>query len=263
MSSPEEMSPSRKAQLALSLGALGVVFGDIGTSPLYTMRECLVHLPPGDRVDGILGVLSLMFWTLTVIVTVKYLLVVMRADNHGEGGIFALLALSRSDSEKGAPGGIGLVTITILFGAALLYGDGVITPAISVLGAAEGFTSLNGAFTPYVEAIACVILGLLFWFQFHGTKAIGGVFGPVMLVWFSVLAGLGAWHIMAVPAVLAGLNPLNGLRLLALHPHYLIPLLGVVVLTITGTEALYADMGHFGRPAIARAWLALLSRAWR
>jgi KUP system potassium uptake protein len=257
MSSPDATPASRRAKLALSVGALGVVFGDIGTSPLYTMRECLAHMPPVNRTQGILGILSLMFWTLTVIVTLKYLLVVMRADNRGEGGIFALLALCRSGFEKNAPGGIGLVTLTILFGASLLYGDGVITPAISVLGAAEGFTSLNAAFTPYIEAIACVILVALFWFQYQGTKAIGGVFGPIMLVWFAVLAGLGAWHVIQVPAVLAALSPVPGLRLLALHPHYLIPLLGVLVLTITGVEALYADMGHFGHAAIARAWLAV------
>jgi KUP system potassium uptake protein len=258
MSPPKEPGPRLTAQLALSMGALGVVFGDIGTSPLYAMRECLTHLPPGDRTEGILGILSLMFWTLTVIVTVKYLLVVMRADNHGEGGIFALLALGRSDQGKSAPGGIGLVTLLILFGAALLYGDGVITPSISVLAAAEGFTSLNAAFAPYVVAIACLILGLLFWFQYKGTKAIGRVFGPIMLVWFAVLALLGAWHVAQAPGVLAALDPLKGLRLLTLHPRFLIPLLGAIVLTITGTEALYADMGHFGRPAIARAWVGLV-----
>ena len=257
MSPSEPASPGRFARLALSVGALGVVFGDIGTSPLYTMRECLAHMPPVGRVEGILGILSLMFWTLTVIVTIKYLLVVMRADNRGEGGIFALLALSRAGFDKNAPGGIGLVTLTILFGAALLYGDGVITPAVTVLGAAEGFTSLSSAFTPYVVAMACAILALLFWFQHQGTKAIGGVFGPIMLVWFLVLAGLGLWHVGQAPAVLAALNPLHGLRLLALHPHYVIPLLGVIVLTITGVEALYADMGHFGRAAIARAWLGV------
>ncbi len=257
MTSPEQMSPGRRAQFALSLGALGVVFGDIGTSPLYTMRECLAHMPPMGHTAGILGILSLMFWTLTAVVTIKYLVVVMKADNRGEGGIFALLALSRTEHERTTARGVGIVTLIILFGAALLYGDGVITPAISVLGAAEGFTTLSHSFAPYIETTACVILALLFWFQFMGTKAIGGVFGPIMAVWFTVLAVLGFWHIFEAPVVLTALNPLLGLRLLTLHPHYLIPLLGAVVLTITGAEALYADMGHFGRRAIAQAWLGL------
>ncbi|MDD2764094.1 MAG: KUP/HAK/KT family potassium transporter [Opitutaceae bacterium] len=256
MTQPEQKHPGRTAQMALTVGALGVVFGDIGTSPLYTMRECIAHLPPIERTEGILGILSLMFWSLTAVVTLKYLVFVMRADNRGEGGIFALLALSRADQPRGATRGIGVMTLIILFGAALLYGDGIITPAISVLGAAEGFTSLSDHFTPFVKPIACVILALLFLFQPKGTKTIGGVFGPVMLVWFAVLALLGIWHVAQAPGVLAALNPLKGLRLLTLHPHYLIPLLGVIVLTITGTEALYADMGHFGRRAIARAWLA-------
>ncbi len=257
MTQPEPETADRRVQMALSLGALGVVFGDIGTSPLYTMRECLASLPPIERTQGILGILSLMFWSLTAVVTIKYLLVVMRADNHGEGGIFALLALSRADQPRKAARRIGIVTLIVLFGAALLYGDGVITPAISVLGAAEGLITLNDGFAPYVETIACVILVLLFWFQFKGTKAIGGVFGPIMLVWFTVLALLGVWHIAHTPLVFAALNPLKGLRLLTFHPHYVIPLLGVIVLTITGTEALYADMGHFGRKAIVRAWLGL------
>ena len=149
----------------------------------------------------------------------------------------------------------------ILFGAALLYGDGIITPAISVLGAAEGFTSFSSGFAPYIEAIACVILAALFWFQHKGTKAIGGVFGPVMLVWFAALALLGVWQIVQDPGVLAALDPIYGIRLLAGIPSSINPLLGSIVLTITGTEALYADMGHFGHRAISYAWLTVrLSR---
>ena len=257
MSPPETTTPSRTAQLALTVGALGVVFGDIGTSPLYTVRECLANLPPVDRTEGILGILSLMFWALMLVVTVKYLFMVMRADNCGEGGIFALLALTRADRDKSLSPGIGLATIIILFGAALLYGDGIITPAISVLAAAEGFTSLSAGLTPLVVPIACVVLAWLFWFQHKGTKTIGGVFGPIMLVWFGSIAMLGSWRVVLAPSVLVAINPLKGLHLLLAHPHYITHLLGAIVLTITGTEALYADMGHFGRRAIKNAWLAI------
>ena len=171
-----------RVQLGLSLGALGIVFGDIGTSPLYTMRECIKHLPPVEYTAGILGVLSLMFWALMFVVSFKYMLYVTRADNHGEGGIFALLALSYDDREQANRRNIGIVTIIIMIGAALLFGDGVITPAISVLGAAEGFTSFSQRFTTTdIVIIACVILAALFWFQHKGTKAIGSIFGPIML----------------------------------------------------------------------------------
>ena len=257
MRSPESTPPRRTAQLALTIGALGVFFGDIGTSPLYALRECVAILPPVERAEGVLGVLSLIFWSLMSVVTVKYLFMVMRADNLGEGGIFALLALSRTDRGKDAKRGIGTATMVILFGAALLYGDGIITPAISVLGAAEGFTSINAGFAPLVTTIACLVLGGLFWFQSKGTKVIGGVFGPIMLLWFSSLAILGCWHVAQAPAILAALDPLKGLRLLIAHPHFISRLLGAVVLTITGTEALYADMGHFGRKAISHAWLII------
>jgi KUP system potassium uptake protein len=239
---------------------LGVVFGDIGTSPLYTMRECIAHLPPVDQTAGVLGVLSLIFWSLVLIVSVKYLWFVMRADNHGEGGIFALLALIQTGRGKTAEGtpaakrGLGPVMIMILIGAALLYGDGIITPAISVLGAAEGLKAVNPAFEPYVVAIACVILALLFWFQKNGTQRIGRIFGPVMLVWFVALAALGLWHLIQYPVVLRALNPMYGLALLNHSPAQVGALLGAIVLAITGAEALYADMGHFGRRYIAIAW---------
>ena len=244
------------AQLALGVGALGVVFGDIGTSPLYTMKECMAHLPAGvSQTAGVLGVLSLIFWSLMLIVSVKYLWYVMSADNHGEGGIFALLALLQTGKEAPRKHGLGPVIIMILIGAALLYGDGIITPAISVLGAAEGFATMSPRFTPTVIAwIACVILAGLFWVQHKGTKNIGGVFGPVMLVWFATIALLGAWHISTFPSVLRALNPAWGLALLRQSPVAISALLGAIVLAITGTEALYADMGHFGRKFIAFAW---------
>jgi KUP system potassium uptake protein len=240
------------AGAGLTLGALGVVFGDIGTSPLYALRECLQALPAAERSAGILGALSLVFWALIFEVTFKYLTFVMRADNRGEGGIFALLALSHGNRPRNAKG--GWLIIVILFGAALLYGDGVITPAISVLGAAEGLESFNPGLGEYVPLIACLILAGLFLVQSHGTKAIGRIFGPAMVLWFLVLGGLGLRHIVETPAVLAAVNPMHGLRLLAEHPANATAILGAVVLVITGAEALYADMGHFGRKYIARAW---------
>jgi KUP system potassium uptake protein len=224
------------------------------------MRECIAHLPPVDQTAGVLGVLSLIFWSLVLIVSVKYLWFVMRADNHGEGGIFALLALIQTGRGKTAEGtpaakrGLGPVMIMILIGAALLYGDGIITPAISVLGAAEGLKAVNPAFEQYVVPIACVILALLFWFQKNGTQRIGRIFGPVMLVWFVALAALGLWHLIQYPVVLRALNPMYGLALLNHSPAQVGALLGAIVLAITGAEALYADMGHFGRRYIAIAW---------
>lgn len=246
------------AQTALCLGALGVVFGDIGTSPLYTMKECITHLPAGvSQTEGVLGILSLIFWSLILVVSVKYIWYVMRADNHGEGGIFALLALL-STGKNSRKHGLGWAVIMILIGAALLFGDGIITPAISVLGAAEGLTAISPSFTPTVVAsIACVILAALFWIQHKGTKSIGGVFGPIMLVWFLMLAALGGWHIADHADVLRALNPRWGWALLQHSPWEISALLGAIVLAITGAEALYADMGHFGRRFIAIAWYGI------
>jgi len=249
---PMPLSPS--ARIGLSIGALGVVFGDIGTSPLYTMKECLAHMPAGNRTEGVLGILSLVFWALILVVSVKYLFFITKADNQGEGGIFALLALIHAKGDPKPRRGLGFAVIMILVGAALLYGDGVITPAITVLSAAEGFLNINDGYRPYVVAIACTILALLFWAQHKGSKRIGGIFGPVMFVWFLVLGVLGAWQIVQYPAVLHGLNPAYGLKLLARHPVEIAALLGAVVLAITGAEALYADMGHFGRRHISWAW---------
>lgn len=240
-------------EAALTMGALGVVFGDIGTSPLYTLNETLAYLPPVVRADGILGGLSLMFWALTFAVCFKYVGFITRADNRGEGGIFALLALGHTDAEARSRR-MGGFTLLILFGAALLYGDGVITPAISVLGAAEGLTTLHKNFAPFVPTITAAILALLFTVQHRGSRALGAAFGPVMAAWFSVIAAFGLWHLVQAPGVLRALNPLLGCRLLAEHPAHATALLGSVTLAITGTEALYADMGHFGRRAITRAW---------
>jgi KUP system potassium uptake protein len=258
MSSPGPAGPTRTTQLALGVGALGVVFGDIGTSPLYALRECIARLTAVDLTEGILGAVSLIFWALCFEVCVKYLSFVIRADNRGEGGIFALLALS--NVERGAARRtIGSFALVIMFGAALLYGDGVITPAISVLSAAEGLKSFDPGFPQkYVTLIACLILGGLFWFQHKGTKTIGGVFGPVMLVWFAAIGALGLWQVVQFPSVLAALNPLYGFRLVVHHPGEAFALLGAVILAITGAEALYADLGHFGRRHITRAWYLIV-----
>ena len=245
-------SKASKAHWPLIVGAVGVVYGDIGTSPLYTMKECLAHAPQGDATATALGCASLVFWALLFVVTFKYITFITRADNQGEGGIFALLALRPKPPE-----GVKTLSITVLVilaGAALLYGDGMITPAISVLSAAEGLKGVDPAFGPWVIPISVALLGALFWFQKRGTGRIGSFFGPIMLLWFAVIGLLGLWQIIHAPTVLlAALNPWYGLRLLV-HPQTAAGLLGAVVLAITGAEALYADMGHFGRSAIVRGW---------
>jgi KUP system potassium uptake protein len=209
-----------------------------------------------------LGVLSLIFWSLVLVVSVKYLGFIMSADNHGEGGIFALLALihAHRDVSQNRPvkkRGLGVAVVVILVGAALLYGDGIITPAISVLGAAEGFDAISPAFGPYVPWMACVVLAILFWMQRKGTMKIGAVFGPIMLIWFVTLGASGAWYVIQQPSVWRALNPAYGIALLRHPPFQVAELLGGVVLAITGAEALYADMGHFGRKSIEVAWYGI------
>ncbi|MBL8680317.1 MAG: KUP/HAK/KT family potassium transporter [Myxococcales bacterium] len=244
---------------ALVLGAIGVVFGDIGTSPLYTIQECF-HGAHGVRptADNILGVLSLVFWSLMMVVTVKYLAFVMRADNRGEGGIFALLALVPEKLRVAKGGRIGAVSLLVIAGAALLFGDGIITPAISVLSAMEGLGVATSALAPAVVPVTCVILATLFAIQRLGTGAVGRFFGPVMVLWFSTIAALGAWHAAHNPSVFAALSPVYGARFFANNGWHGFTLLGSVVLAVTGGEALYADMGHFGSRAIRHAWLALI-----
>jgi len=248
------------------MGALGVVFGDIGTSPLYTLRECLrgTVVATGGRVvaEDVIGLLSLIFWSLTMVVTVKYLSFVMRADNHGEGGIFALLAVVPPERRmnKGAKR-ISFIAVVVVVGAALLYGDGAITPAISVLSAVEGVTVLRPSLGSAVVPITCVILLVLFAVQRRGTGSVGALFGPIMAVWFLTIASLGVYHIARRPEVLAALSPHHAARYFASHgmPGFLV--LGSVVLAVTGGEALYADMGHFGARPIRVAWLALVMPA--
>jgi len=244
------------AKAGLTVGALGVVFGDIGTSPLYTIRECLSALPAGEHAQGILGVLSLILWSLIAVVSVKYSIFVLRADNRGEGGIFALLALSQLD--RPGPKVLNLGIIIVLIGAAMLCGEAIITPAMTVLGAVEGCKVVWSGVDHYVVPITILILAGLFTFQHHGTKLIGRIFGPIMLVWFIVLGSLGLWHTLKTPVVLEALNPLLGLELLISHPAHASLLMGGVVLAITGVEALYADMGHYGRGAIRTGWYAVV-----
>ncbi|ACB76580.1 potassium transporter Kup [Opitutus terrae] len=247
-------APREPLNRALVLGALGVVFGDIGTSPLYALKECMANLPAGVSIEaGVLGAVSLVFWALVLIVCVKYVTFICRADNRGEGGVFALMALLHAGKDTGVRR-LGPVVVMLLAGAALLYGDGVITPAISVLGAAEGFTAIDARLESVVVPASCLILLGLFWFQHHGTMRIGRVFGPVMAAWFAVIALLGLSQLMQHPGVLRALNPLYALAMLRHPPGEIVALLGAVVLAFTGTEALYADMGHFGRRAIQWAW---------
>ncbi len=235
---------------ALALSALGVVFGDIGTSPLYTLKTVLgVHQAGAiDRVAA-LGSLSLIVWTLIIITTVKYVSVAMRVDNHGEGGIMALMALLGGRKEKRA-----VIIAVGLFGAALIYGDGAITPAISVLSALEGLTILTPAFQPYIVPMTVGVLVLLFLIQPMGTERIGKLFGPIMALWFAVIGLLGIWGITQNPAVLLALNPLYGVKYIFSGGAYTFLVLGAVFLCVTGAEALYADMGHFGRRPIRLAW---------
>ena len=241
---------------ALALGALGVVFGDIGTSPLYAFREAIENQHLDVTRTNAMGVASIAFWALIVIISIKYLAVVMRAQNHGEGGILALTALIMPTSTKTRKAG-GLVMLG-LFGTALLYGDGLITPAISVLSAVEGFRVASSAFEPIVIPLTCVILVALFLVQRRGTGAIGKVFGPVMVLWFTVLGLLGLSQIVQEPGVLAAVNPIYIVHFFADAPLKAFLALGSIFLVVTGGEALYADMGHFGRRPISIAWYSLV-----
>jgi KUP system potassium uptake protein len=249
----------RAAGVGLAVGALGVVFGDIGTSPLYALQTVFsidggaVRPTPGD----VYGVLSLVFWSITVVVSVKYVLFVMRADNDGEGGVLALTALLRR--LLGSSGRRAAVIVTLgLLGACLFYGDSLITPAISVLSAVEGLSVETPSLSHLTLPISAVILTVLFVGQRWGTHRVGQLFGPVMVVWFLVLAALGIPEIARQPAILRALSPTYIVTFVAAHPYTTFVAMGAVVLAITGAEALYADMGHFGRPAISKAWFALV-----
>ena len=245
--------------LLLSLGALGIVYGDIGTSPLYAFRESF-HAAGDLAVDteSVFGILSLMFWALVLIVSIKYLIFVMRADNHGEGGILALTALLVPPHKAKVQNGKRVLIMLGLFGTALLYGDGIITPAISVLSAVEGLEIAAPGLGDYVIPIAVGILIALFSIQRRGTATVGAIFGPVMIVWFAVLATLGAGYVIANPSILGAVSPIHALDFLVDTPTAAFHALGAVFLVVTGSEALYADMGHFGRRPIRLGWYAVV-----
>jgi len=238
----------------LVVAALGIVFGDIGTSPLYTLKECFggEHAVAATP-QNILGILSLVFWAVLIVISLKYVLFIMRADNKGEGGIMALLSLV-IEQARIKPEIRAVLLMLGLAGASLFYGDGVITPAISVLSAVEGLEVLKPQLHPYIIPIALVVLILLFRSQKHGTERVGGLFGPIMLLWFVSLGGFGLKSLLLTPAILDAMDPMNGVRFFMSHGWHGALTLGAVVLAVTGGEALYADMGHFGRSPIRKAW---------
>jgi KUP system potassium uptake protein len=240
------------------VGALGVVYGDIGTSPLYTIRESFLHgsgltLTP----EHVLGVLSVLFWAVTLTVTIKYVTLILRADNKGEGGVLALATLAMKGLEARKGRRRAAVAVLAIIGLSLFYGDAMITPAISVLSSAEGIEAIAPVLKPFVVPLALVILGGLFLLQSRGTARVGRLFGPVMLVWFAALAILGVWQIVKNPSVLLAVNPAYGIQLIADQGLGIFWAFGAIVLAVTGAEALYADIGHFGKKPIRVAWLGI------
>ncbi|AVO49651.1 potassium transporter Kup [Melaminivora suipulveris] len=255
------MQTGKSSLSALTLGAVGVVYGDIGTSVLYTLKEVFGtgHVPFTPA--NIYGVLSIVFWTLTLIVSVKYVTLVLRADNEGEGGLVAMLALASQSVKDKAPALRKWMLLIGIFGTCLFYGDGVITPAITVLSAVEGLDVVSPAFRRAVIPLTLAILLVLFWVQKHGTAGIGKFFGPVMVLWFICIAALGVYHIAGNPQILGALSPHHALAFIWRQPGISFIILGAVVLCVTGAEALYADMGHFGRQPIRIAWFFVVMPA--
>ena len=252
-------APSSTQRLpVLTLAALGVVYGDIGTSPLYAIKEVFggAHHAVPITPENILGILSLLVWTLVLVVTVKYAVFIMRANNHGEGGIMALIALVHRNSHEARQ--TRALVVLGLFGAALFYGDGIITPAISVLSAVEGLEVATPAFRPWVIPITLGILFGLFWVQRHGTGRVGGLFGPITTLWFVVLATLGVVNIVQAPQVLSALSPHHAAGFFLAQPGLAFFSMGAVFLAVTGAETLYADMGHFGTRPVRLAWMGLV-----
>ena len=248
---------SRTGSAAALLGVLGIVYGDIGTSPLYAFKAALVHFSEGglERWE-ILGVLSLVFWALIIVVTLKYVLLIMRADNKGEGGILALMALAQRGVT--APRARWLVALIGIAGACLFFGDGIITPAISVLSAVEGLKVISPVFDAAVIPVSLAAILLLFMMQYRGTETVGAIFGPVMALWFLVIGAFGLWHIVQYPEVLSALLPTHAIGFCLQYKHAAFIAFGSVVLAVTGAEALYADMGHFGRWPIEIMWTAFV-----
>jgi KUP system potassium uptake protein len=254
-------SGAQAARAALALGALGIVYGDIGTSPLYAMRESFEGHGIAVMRENVLGVLSLIFWSLMIVISIKYVVFVMRADNNGEGGILALTSLIKPDGGNGArrsQAARWLLILVGLFGTALLYGDGMITPAISVLSAVEGIDVATPALHSYVVPVAIVILIALFAIQRRGTGTIGAMFGPIMVAWFATLAGLGLIHLFGEPGVLLAINPIHAITYFENNGIDGFLSLGSIFLVVTGSEALYADMGHFGKRPIQTSWFAIV-----
>jgi len=252
-----DQTPRGRYLATLSVAALGVVYGDIGTSPLYALHETFygpLGIPPTP--ENVLGVLSLVFWSLILVVTIKYHIVIIRADNKGEGGVLALMALVQGSRQARRLPPRHVMVILGIFGAALIYADGALTPAISVLGATEGLEIATPGLGRIVVPLTLVILIGLFWFQSHGTARIGSVFGPIMLVWFWTIAVLGVVAIFRQPSVLAAVSPVHGVEFFAENPRRGLVVLGAVFLVVTGGEALYADLGHFGHRAIQIAWFS-------
>lgn len=247
-------APSSSRLLALTIGAVGVVYGDIGTSPLYSLKECFSpHYGLAPGAPEVLGILSLIFWSLTLIISIKYLLIITRFANEGEGGILALMELV--SQRKGSYKKIGAIVAMGLFGSALLYGDGIITPAISVLSAVEGLeVAVPGQLDAFIVPITIAILIGLFSIQRYGTTGVGRVFGPFMVAWFAILGALGVYNAIQTPAVFEAINPMYAVNFFMQHGFMGFAVLGSVFLVVTGGEALYADMGHFGRTPIMRGW---------
>jgi len=250
--------PTRQGLAALTLGAVGVVYGDIGTSPLYTVKEIFApHTGVPLDAPHLVGAISAIFWALMLVVTLKYVILILRADNHGEGGGLALTALA-AKAVQSRPALRQALLLLGVFGATLFYGDSVITPAISVLGAMEGLELLTPALKPYVVPITLLVLVCLFLMQRFGTAVVGRFFGPIIVMWFVVLGTIGVVHIAQQPAILAALNPLQAWYFLADRGWQVFAAVGAIVLALTGAEALYADMGHFGRRPIQLAWTGLV-----
>ena len=251
-------SLNKSQQAALALAALGVVYGDIGTSPLYTMKEVFAGIHPIPLNPGnVLGILSLILWSLIIVVSIKYVVFIMRADNRGEGGIMALIALALQGA-KGNKKRERAIMLAGLLGAGMFYGDGMVTPAMSVLSALEGLEVATPVLHPFIIPLTLIILFVLFFFQRKGTGSVGAMFGPIMMLWFSMLAILGVLNISSNPEVFAALNPAYGLMFLIENRGIAIVAMGAVVLSVTGAEALYADMGHFGSRPIRQAWFCMV-----
>ncbi len=260
--STSSSSSSKVRLLSLAVAALGVVYGDIGTSPLYALKETFFGQHSLARnPDNIVGALSLVFWTILIVVTAKYVMFILRANNNGEGGIWALLGILRSSASTNkrlSPRRLTVLTAMVLIGASLLYGEGIITPAISILSACEGLEVITSRLKPAIIPITMATLFVLFWFQSRGTSKVGKTFGPIMVIWFLTLAGSGLPWILKYPTVFRAVNPYHAVVFLASHGPQVFAILGAVVLCITGVEALYADLGHFGRKAVVTSWFSLV-----